>query len=167
MSSAQDNDSQERFALGFLAALILLVVGTVVGVVVYQRGIPHEAPPMAAPAAVEAAAEVATVKVEDGVVKFYFASNSADLAEGAQQALADVLQGLAAGRKVAVAGFHDATGDAEHNAELAKQRAMAVRDMQKAMGAAEEAIELRKPEVSTGSGDDAQARRVEVIVLPH
>ena len=169
MSSSQDNDSQQRFALGFLAVLILLVVGSVVGTVVGKFGVRHPAPAAAeAPAAAADAVvvEVASVKVEDGVVKFFFATNSADVAEGAQQALAEVAQGLAAGRKAAISGFHDATGSVEQNAELAKQRAIAVREVLKALGASEEAIELRKPEVSTGTGSEAEARRVEVILLP-
>lgn len=168
MSSSQDNDSQQRFALGFLAVLILLVVGSVVGTVVAKFGVRHPAHAAAeAPAAVaDAVVEVASIKVEDGVVKFFFATNSADVAEGAQQALAEVAQGLAAGRKAAISGFHDATGSVEQNAELAKQRAIAVRDVLKALGASEEAIELRKPEVSTGTGSEAEARRVEVILLP-
>ena len=168
MSSSQDNDSQQRFALGFLAVLILLVVGSVVGTVVTKFGVRHPAPAAAeAPAAVaDAVVEVASIKVENGVVKFFFATNSADVAEGAQQALAEVAQGLAAGRKAAISGFHDATGSVEQNAELAKQRTIAVREVLKALGASEEAIELRKPEVSTGTGTEAEARRVEVILLP-
>ena len=39
--SSSDDDSQQRFALGFLFALIALVVATVVGVVVLKRGIAH------------------------------------------------------------------------------------------------------------------------------
>ena len=39
--SSSDDDSQQRFALGFLFALIALVVATVVGVVVFKRGIAH------------------------------------------------------------------------------------------------------------------------------
>ncbi|MBV8619929.1 MAG: OmpA family protein [Curvibacter sp.] len=174
MSSSQDNDSQQRFALGFLTALILLVVGTVVGTVVYQRGIHHPAPAASAEAPdasdqapVAVIEEVASVRVDNGVVKFFFATNSAQVAEGAQQALVEVLQGLGAGRKVAISGFHDASGDAEQNAALAKQRAEAVRDLLTGLGAHAEALELRKPEVSTGSGTEVEARRVEVILLPN
>lgn len=168
MSASSDTDSQQRFALGFLAVLILLVVGAVVGTVVARFGVRHSAPPVAeAPAAAaEAVLEVAAIKVEDGVVKFFFATNSADVAEGAPQALAEVVQGLAAGRRAAISGYHDASGSVEQNAELAKQRALAVRELLKAQGASEDAIELRKPEISTGSGNPAEARRVEVILLP-
>ena len=39
--SSSDDDSQQRFALGFLFALIALVVSTILGVVVFKRGIAH------------------------------------------------------------------------------------------------------------------------------
>ena len=44
MSSSSSDDGQERFALGFLFALITLLLSTVIGVVVYQRGMAHAAP---------------------------------------------------------------------------------------------------------------------------
>ncbi len=165
MVSNNDDDSQQRFVLGFLFALIALLVSAVVGVVVYQRGIHHAAPP-APVAAGGVLEEVASVRVENGVVKFFFATNSAEVAQGAAQALAEVALAATQGRRVAVSGFHDETGNAAQNAELAKQRALAVREAIKSLGVAEEVIELRKPEVSTGSGTQAEARRVEVIVLP-
>ena len=76
--SSSDDDSQQRFALGFLFALLALVVATVVGVVVFKRGIAHAptAPKAGVVQAVEAAApgvavvEEASVVVEGGVVKF-------------------------------------------------------------------------------------------------
>lgn len=165
--SSSDDDSQQRFALGFLFALIALVVTTVVGVVVYQRG-GIQAPAAvaaAAPAAVDPVAEdAASVRVEDGVVKFFFASGKADLAAGANDALADVVKGVAEGKNAIVSGFHDATGDAAQNAELAKSRALAVRDALKALGVAEDRIELKKPEETQASGSNAEARRVEVAL---
>ncbi len=60
---------------------------------------------------------------------------------------------MAAGKKAVVSGFTDATGDPAKNAELAKQRAFAVRDALKAAGVAEDKIELKKPEQLTGSGE--------------
>ena len=63
-----------------------------------------------------------------------------------------------------LSGYTDATGDAAANAELAKQRAMAVRDALKTLGVAEDKIELKKPEQLTGSGDPSAARRVEVAL---
>lgn len=174
--NSSDDDSQQRFALGFLFALIALVVSTVVGVVVYKRGIAHapKAPAAVVAPAAEAAApgvviteDAASVVVEGGVVKFFFATGKAELAPGANEALGDVVKGVVDGGKTAVvSGFHDATGDAAVNAELAKQRALAVRDALKALGVAEEKVELKKPEATQGSGSNAEARRVEVILAP-
>lgn len=171
--SSSDDDSQQRFALGFLFALIALVISAVVGTVVVKRvGASGAAKPAAtavassapAAAAVVAVADEASVRVENGVVKFYFATAKADLAAGANDALADVVKGVAEGKKAVVSGFHDATGDAALNAELAKQRAFAVRDALKALGVAEDKIELKKPEETTASGSNAEARRVEVAL---
>lgn len=170
--SSSDDDSQQRFALGFLFALIALVISVVVGTVVVQRvGASGAAKPAAAPAAVADSAPAATlvvdeasVRVEDGVVKFYFATAKAELVPGASEVLVEVVKGVAEGKKAVVSGFHDATGDAALNAELAKQRAFAVRDALKALGVAEDKIELKKPEVTTATGSDAEARRVEVTL---
>ena len=116
----------------------------------------------AAPVAVEE--DVASVRVENGVVKFYFATAKAELAAGANEALADVVKGVAEGKKAVVSGFHDATGDAALNAELAKQRAVAVAEALKALGVAEDKVELKKPEETTATGSNAEARRVEVTL---
>jgi len=118
----------------------------------------------AAPAAASATADGASFKVEGGVVKFYFATGQAAIATGANDALADVAKGVAAGKKAVVSGFTDSTGDAAKNEELAKQRALAVRDALKVAGIAEDKIELKKPETLTGSGGNVEARRVEVAL---
>ena len=170
--SSSDDDSQQRFALGFLFALIALVISVVVGTVVVKRvgasgAAAQPAPAVAADAAAPAAvamADEASVRVEDGVVKFFFASGKAELAAGANEALADVVKGVAEGKTALVSGFHDATDDAAMNAELAKQRAFAVRDALKGLGVAEDKIELKKPEETTASGSNAEARRVEVAL---
>lgn len=172
---SQDDDSQQGFILAFVMGVVALVIAAVIGVAVYQRG--KAATPAAAPAAVvavaaapvpaaaaQAAQDAASVKVENGVVKFYFASGKADLAAGAPDALADVIKGAKAGRKLVISGFHDATGSATKNAELAKLRAFAVRDALVAAGVLESAMELKKPEQMTASGSDAEARRVEVTL---
>jgi outer membrane protein OmpA-like peptidoglycan-associated protein len=115
--------------------------------------------------AAQAAADAASVKVENGVVKFYFASGKAEVAAGGKEALADVVKAVAGGKKAVVSGFNDATGDAAKNAELSKLRAFAVRDALKALGVAEDKIELKKPENTTAAaGSSAEARRVEVSI---
>lgn len=171
MSSSSSDDGQERFALGFLFALITLILSTVIGVVVYKSGMPPASATTTDVAvnAANTAAPVnvgngASVRVEDGIVKFYFASGMAEIATGANEALADVVAGVATGKKAIISGFHDDTGSAAINAELAKQRAFTVRDALLALGVAEADIELNKPEQMQGSGDNAQARRVEVVL---
>jgi K(+)-stimulated pyrophosphate-energized sodium pump len=126
---------------------------------------PVVAAPAAAAASAAASADAASIKVEGGVVKFYFATGKSELAAGAPQALADIVKGVADGKKAVISGFADATGNPEQNAELAKQRAFAVRDAIKALGVAEDKIELKKPETITGSGNAAEARRVEVGLM--
>ena len=66
--------------------------------------------------------------------------------------------------KVALSGYVDATGNAAQNAELAKQRAVAVRDALTAGGVAADRIELRKPgQITAGQVDKNAARRVEIV----
>jgi K(+)-stimulated pyrophosphate-energized sodium pump len=130
---------------------------------------PQAAAPAAAPAATPAAPAVASadapsIKVEGGVVKFYFATAKSELAGGAADALKDVAAGVAAGKKAVISGYTDASGDPAKNEELAKARAFAVRDALKAAGVAEDKIELKKPESITASGSAAEARRVEVML---
>ena len=161
--SSSDDDSQQRFALGFLFALIALVVAGVVGTVVVKRGLGGaKAPAVAAAPAAAVADDGASVRVENGVVKFYFATGKADVAAGADAALADVVKGVAAGRKAVISGYHDATGDPAVNAELAKQRALSVQAALKSLGVADDKVELKKPEEMQGTGSNAEARRVEV-----
>jgi K(+)-stimulated pyrophosphate-energized sodium pump len=122
----------------------------------------HSPPAAVAVVAVPVVVEVARIQVEPGLVKFYFESGKSELAGGAIDALAEVVNGVAAGRTAVVSGYHDATGDPAANAELAKQRALKVAETLKSVGVPDERIVLRKPEELTGSGPDAEARRVEV-----
>lgn len=166
MFSKDDDDT--GIALGIVFALIVLVVGSVIGFGIHSASdAPAPATAAAAPAEVlpvTVIEDVAVVKVENGIVKFYFATAKADLAIGANEALAEIVKGVQGGKLAAVSGFHDATGDMALNAELAKQRAFAVRDALKALGVAEEKIDLKKPEQMTASGTNAEARRVEVTL---
>ena len=169
--SSEDNDQDNRVVSLVVIAAIVLAVGVAVGMGVQKArsgakaaAAPVATAPVQAPAA--PAADDASVVVEAGVVKFYFASGKADLAPGALEALGDAVAAAKAGKKLVISGFHDATGNAAQNAELAKQRALAVRDALKTAGVAESGIELKKPEETTGSGNNAEARRVEVMIAP-
>jgi outer membrane protein OmpA-like peptidoglycan-associated protein len=157
---SQDDDNQ-GFVFGLLFCIVAMVISLAIGVGVYKT----KSKTPAAPATVAAlSADEASVKVVDGVVKFYFASGKADLATGGNEALATVVQAVAAGKRVLVSGFHDASGDPTLNAELAKQRAFAVRDALKTLGVAEDKVELKKPEQALADGPATEARRVEVVV---
>lgn len=157
------NDDNQSVVWGVLISLIVLVVGFVVGVGIHKS---HKAPakPVSVQAPAATDADAASVKTENGVVKFYFASAKAELATGANEALGDAVKAVAEGKKLLVSGFHDSTGDLAKNEELAKQRAFAVRDALKALGVAEDKLELKKPEAMMGTGSNAEARRVEVSV---
>ena len=94
-----------------------------------------------------------------------FASGKSALDGAAQTVLAEAVTYLKANSaaKVVLSGFVDATGNATQNAELAKQRAFAVRDALVNAGVAGDRIELRKPsQIEAGKVDAAQARRVEI-----
>jgi len=104
------------------------------------------------------------VKIENGIVKFYFATGSNDIAPNAKESLADVVKAVQAGNVALVSGYHDASGDPAKNAELAKQRAQAVAEALKAAGAPADKVELAKPEQAQAGGPASEARRVEVKI---
>jgi cytochrome c oxidase subunit 2 len=62
-----------------------------------------------------------------------------------------------------ITGYTDQTGDLEKNKEIAKERAKAVREQLKTAGVGEDRVRMQPPSsVMTGSGNDAEARRVEI-----
>lgn len=180
MSATSHDESQQNFILAFVLGLIALVILFVIAMVLYARS--HAPGPAAATAPVAAAAPATTlavvtetvtvvipdgasIRVVGGVVNFYFATASADLAPGAAEALAAVIKGVESGRKAVISGFHDTTGDPAINEALAKKRAEMVRDVLTGLGVPADKVELQKPAVTAGTGNNAEARRVEVKLL--
>lgn len=174
--ATQDNEPEQRVVAVVLISLIALIIAGVLGLGVFKArgdkadasiatGAPAGAAAAVAPGAVAISANDASVVVDNGVVKFYFATGKADLASGALVALAEAIEAAKGGSRLVISGFHDATGDPAFNAELAKQRALVVRDALVGAGVAEGNLELSKPAVTTGSGADAEARRVEVVII--
>lgn len=182
----RSDDEQQGGVLGLVAAVVFAVLVLVVGAALYRlpvnaapdvAPVPPAARPASAPAApavapasapagpsAQATADAASVTVEYGVVKFYFASGSAELAGGAADALVDVVKAAKGGKKVLIAGFHDSKGNALANADLARRRALAVQAALQALGVPDRQISLQKPQEMTGSGADAEARRVEITL---
>jgi membrane fusion protein (multidrug efflux system) len=95
----------------------------------------------------------------------YFARGQATLDDIAQKAVHDeaaVLVGI--GTTISITGYADKTGKAGTNAELAKRRAIAVRDALMQAGVPEKRLQLKPPVDVTGSGADDKARRVDIVV---
>jgi K(+)-stimulated pyrophosphate-energized sodium pump len=120
--------------------------------------------PAAAPApAPSVAASAPAAAPAPAAAKLYFDSGKTDLPGDSEKTMAAIVAAAKANAGLlAISGYHDATGSVEQNQELAKQRALKVRDALKAAGIPEERIELKKPEQTQGSGNDAEARRVEI-----
>ena len=169
MSDDRDNE-QKAVVWAVLIGSIVLAVGLALGVGI-QKTLHKTVPVAALPAAVaavpiELAADQNAVRVENGVVKFYFASGQSEVAAGAQEALAEAVKAASEGKTLTISGFHDSTGSLALNQQLAKARAMAVSATLQAMGVAPAQMVLKKPEsaLGTGAGSDAAARRVEVTL---
>ena len=148
-----EEDRETGFALFLVIALAITVsiftMGIAAGTVISQSG-------------GKGVAEQSVVTV----TRLYFELGKADLPGDAFSGLAPFVKSAKEGRRrLGISGYHDASGDAAANAELAKQRALAVRDLLAGAGVPIEAIELRKPELTTGDGDPREARRVEVTLL--
>jgi uncharacterized protein YidB (DUF937 family)/outer membrane protein OmpA-like peptidoglycan-associated protein len=100
------------------------------------------------------------------VTKIYFASGKIDVPADTAEKIKPIIEYVKAnaGTKAALSGFHDPTGDKAQNEELAKNRAKMVREMVRSAGLMEDQILMAKPEQTAGSGDNQEARRVEVTV---
>jgi membrane fusion protein, multidrug efflux system len=61
-----------------------------------------------------------------------------------------------------ITGYTDRSGNRAANVDLAKRRAVAVRDALQAAGVAADRLRLKPPQDVIGSGSDADARRVEI-----
>src|SRR5512145_1512748 len=128
-----EEDRETGFALFLVIALAItvsiLTMGIAAGTAISQTG------------GKAAAAKSATAPL----TRVYFELGKANLPADAAAALAPYAKSARDGRVVVVSGYHDASGDAAANAELAKQRALAVRDVLVGAGAPTDRVELRKP----------------------
>src|SRR5574343_439578 len=161
MSDNDDNETQ-GVVFGVLAGVIFGVIALVAGLGLW-KSTQSTTPKTVAVAAVE---EPEVAAVGEALAKVFFAVGKADLDDADKGVVAKTVEALAAkpGSIVLLSGFHDPSGDPAKNAELAKQRAGAVRDALVAGGVAPELIKMRKPESTVGSGSPEEGRRVEIRV---
>ncbi len=150
-----------------------VIVGALFGVFVLVFGISmwKSTPAPVAPKASMAVAVAATVEPEiapvgEALAKIYFAVGQSSLNESDKDAIARTMAALVLNPQsiVLLSGFHDTSGDAARNAELAKGRAVAVRDALIAGGIAADRVKFRKPESTLGTGSAEEGRRVEIRV---
>jgi outer membrane protein OmpA-like peptidoglycan-associated protein len=160
-----DKEEEQRYGVWAALGVIALVIALVLGVAIRQLN-------KGMPSAVVKTADAAAGKAEDmlpvgeALAKVYFASGQAAMPLDTKDAVVRVVDMAKnnPGKTVLISGFHDSKGDPAKNAELAKERAKSVRDALRAAGVEDGRILLRRPEVTTGSGDLKEARRVEVRV---
>ena len=165
-----ENDDGARVGLWVVLGIITLLLFGLIGGLGIRAMNAKKAP--AAAATAPAAAVVADVLIEgplsgEIVGKLYFELAKAELPADATAALAPVLKALAdnPGKKLVLAGFHDPSGDAAVNHELAKNRAKAVRAAITSQGVDAARVALRKPEQTAADGPADEARRVEIRLV--
>jgi outer membrane protein OmpA-like peptidoglycan-associated protein len=165
------NDDDDNSRLGMwiaLGAALLVALGTVLTLV--WSSAEDEAQALAAAKAKPVVDLDATLDIPltgDLLGKVFFDLGKADVsvdATGAIDKTVDLIN-AAPTRKVVLSGFHDLSGDPAQNAELAKNRAKAVREVLKARGLAPERVLLRKPAETGAGGPPEEARRVEIRLI--
>lgn len=118
----------------------------------------------AVPAAAPAANPIAAALNVLG--KIFFATGKADIDTAGGDAIKAAAKALAENKaaKLDISGFADSIGNQDQNMDLAKRRALAVRDALKAAGLAEDRINLKKPEFMVGVAS-AESRRVDLVAI--
>ncbi len=155
---SDQNDESQNYALMVLAGLVALVVAGVVALAAYKgMGSAANAPS-------PANAAVAAIVAGEPEGRVYFELGSDALPATASAMLVKVADAarMQGGKVVLISGFHDASGNAATNAELAKKRALAVRHALEANGVAPDRLVMDKPAIATGGADAREARRVEM-----
>lgn len=169
------DQEDEGTRIGVVTALgvtLLVLFGLLLGLVIRQVGNKAPAAAAAAPAAITEVITEEIVLIEApligdilGVVYFGLDSAELPLEAAAEVEKARLALGSTPDARLVLSGFHDASGNAAHNAELAKQRALAVRHALIATGIDPALVSLRKPDVTTGDGPAEEARRVEIRLV--
>ena len=159
----EQNDEAQSYALMVLAGLVALVIGGVLALAIFSTQLAKPLPAATAPTSAAAAA-MASADAAEPEARVYFETGSDALTNEAQAALTRAADAARAdgSKSLLISGFHDASGDAAQNAELAKKRAIAVRHALEANGVTPDRLVLDKPALTTGGSDAREARRVDV-----
>ena len=147
--------------INIVALLIVPIIASIHG------GKPATAAAAPAPVGAEVAVAVPVLVVVGVPNRVHFESGQNRITPSSQKILDGYASALKASTdaKVELSGYADPTGDAAKNLELAKERAIVVRDALVAAGVAADRVALVKPsDVIAGTGSDAEARRVDIIL---
>jgi outer membrane protein OmpA-like peptidoglycan-associated protein len=153
-------------AIGLAIFVSIFTIGIAAGTAIGQLGKKSGESTAAALPVATAPMAGASAPVSAPMARLYFELGRAELPADALTQLTPLITAArdnSAARWV-ISGFHDASGDAAANAELAKQRAFAVRDLLVTAGVSTQSIELSKPAVTMGGTDPREARRVDVTL---
>lgn len=187
MSDRDDEQSLWTVLLVTLG-LVAMVVAGVLGIAIdrsmnarHGPGISSEAGPVseaaqteavtggaAAAAAAPAARDLSVMRLfGKPMAVLYFDLGRSTLPANAAATLDKVVKaaGDKSELKVVLSGFHDASGDPQRNAELARERAQAVRTALIETGLDAARVVLRKPEAARDDGPAREARRVEIRLV--
>jgi outer membrane protein OmpA-like peptidoglycan-associated protein len=163
MGSRNDDDTT-RYGLTILAGVVVFAV---VGVLALAIGKATRGS-LVTPASVAMPPGLSVpTPMESGFAppeKLDFVVGSDALPADSHDVLAHVAESARAqyGVSVLISSFHDASSNAQANADLAKRRALAVRHALEAYGVSPEHLLMSHPEPVAGGADHKQAHRVEL-----
>ncbi len=167
-----DNDSESSIgvaialAVAIFAALFAIGIATGTSLGLFAGKPAKAAPGTAASVGPAAAAAAAPAAAAVTAARLYFELAKYELPPDALTKLAPLVSTLQLNDKarVLISGYHDASGNLTANFELARQRALAVRDLLITAGVPADRIDMMKPLVTTGGSDPHEARRVDVTL---
>jgi outer membrane protein OmpA-like peptidoglycan-associated protein len=159
-------DGELNVVMGVLFGIIALVISFVIGLGIYKMRAGGESVPVSVAAAPAGDGFADVAEVGAPLVKIYFDLGKTALSANSSADVATVVAALQAApaKRALLSGYHDETGGAAINAEVARNRALSVRAALVAAGVPAERVLMRRPAVTLGGGDAAEARRVEVRV---
>ena len=152
------NDDAQNYALMAVAGVVALVIAGVIALAAATTMNTGDGKA----AAKDPSAAAAPMAEADG--RIFFEVGSDALPPEAAEVLTRISETARADatKVVQISGYHDASGDPAKNAELAKNRALAVRHALESNGVAPDHLVMDKPIVTTGGADAREARRVEL-----